>query len=196
MKLLKRALLPVLIFSIALTGCGASADYGSLTLNKKGVLTQVIVEEWDQERYDKKELQEQIETEIQEYGGSIELNSVKTTDTSVNVEMTYQNPDVYAQYNQVTMFRGTVAECQAAGYLLQGEFKDTQGEAVDRTQVLNMGDSCTVLVFQEPVSVRVPGKILCCSNTLEIVSKKEVKASLEEGSTDILLADPVYVIYK
>lgn len=196
MKLLKRVLLPVLIFSIILTGCGASAGHSSLSLSKKGVLTQTIVEEWDQQQYEKKELQEQIETEIQSFGQNIELNSIKTKDASVTVKMTYQNLESYAQYNQVTMFRGTVAQCQAAGYLLQGEFQDADGQPVDRTQVLNMGDACTVLVFQEPVSVKIPGKILCCSSSLEIISNKEVKASLEEGSTDVLLPNPVYVIYK
>ena len=48
MKLIMKALLPILILSIALQGCGASADSSSLVLNKKGVITQTIVEEWDQ----------------------------------------------------------------------------------------------------------------------------------------------------
>ena len=196
MKLIKRALLPIFILSVALTGCSAPADYSSLVLNKKGVLTQTIVEEWDQEQYDKKELQEQIETEIKAYDQKIELNSIRTKETKVTVKMTYQDLASYAEYNQVILFQGTVAQCQAAGYLLEGEFKTADGEAVDRTQVLNAGDECTVLVFQEPLSVKLPGRILYCSNSLEIISGKEVKASLEENSTGFLLSNPVYVIYK
>lgn len=196
MKLIKKAILPILILSIALTGCGASADSSSLALSKKGVLTQTIVEEWDQEQYDKNELQQQIETDIQQYGQDIELNSIKVKDAAVTVKMTYQNLETYAQYNQVVLFKGTVAQCQAAGYLLEGEFKDTQGEDVNRTQVINIGDACTVLVFQEPVNVKVPGKILYYSSSLELVSGKEVKASLPEGSTGYLLSNPVYIIYK
>ena len=196
MKLIMKALLPILILSIALTGCGASADSSSLVLNKKGVITQTIVEEWDQEQYDKKELQEQIETEIKAYDQKIELNSIRTKETKVTVKMTYQDLASYAEYNQVILFQGTVAQCQAAGYLLEGEFKTADGEAVDRTQVLNAGDACTVLVFQEPLSVKLPGRILYCSNSLEIISGKEVKASLEENSTGFLLSNPVYVIYK
>ena len=196
MKLIMKALLPILILSIALTGCGASADSSSLVLNKKGVITQTIVEEWDQEQYDKKELQEQIETEIKAYDQKIELNSIRTKETKVTVKMTYQDLASYAEYNQVILFQGTVAQCQAAGYLLEGEFKTADGEAVDRTQVLNAGDECTVLVFQEPLSVKLPGRILYCSNSLEIISGKEVKASLEENSTGFLLSNPVYVIYK
>ena len=196
MKLIKKAALPILILSIALTGCGASADSSSLALSKKGVLTQTIVEEWDQEQYDKNELQQQIETDIQEYGQDIELNSIKVKDAAVTVKMTYHNLEAYTQYNQVTLFQGTVAQCQAKGYLLEGEFKDMQGEDVSRTQVINIGDACTVLVFQEPVNVKVPGKILYYSSSLELVSGKEVKASLEEGSTGYLLSNPVYIIYK
>ena len=196
MKLIMKALLPILILSIALTGCGASADSSSLVLNKKGVRTQTIVEEWDQEQYDKKELQDQIENQITEYGQKIELNSIKTKDGKITVKMTYQDLDSYVDYNQVTLFQGTVPQCQAAGYLLEGEFKDAKGEPVDRTQVLNIGDKCVVLVFQEPLSVKIPGKILYCSSSLELVSAKEVKASLEENSEDFLLPNPVYVIYK
>ena len=196
MKLIKKALLSILILSIALTGCSASVDSSSLVLNKKGVLTQTIVEEWDQEQYDKKELQEQIETEIKAYDQKIELNSIRTKETKVTVKMTYQDLASYAEYNQVILFQGTVAQCQAAGYLPEGELKTADGEAVDRTQVLNAGDECTVLVFQEPLSVKLPGRILYCSNSLEIISGKEVKASLEENSTGFLLSNPVYVIYK
>lgn len=196
MKMIRKVLLPILILSIALTGCGASADSSSLTLNKKGVLTQTIVEEWDQEQYDKNELQEQIENQIAEYDQKIELNSIKTRDGKITVKMTYQDLESYADYNQVILFQGTVSQCQAAGYLLEGEFKDAEGEPVNRTQVLNMGDKCTVLVFQEPVSVQIPGKILCCSSSLELISKKEVKASLEEESEGFLLSNPVYIIYK
>ena len=171
-------------------------DSSSLVLNKKGALTQTIVEEWDQEQYDKKELQEQIETEIKAYDQKIELNSIRTKETKVTVKMTYQDLASYAEYNQVILFQGTVAQCQAAGYLPEGELKTADGEAVDRTQVLNAGDECTVLVFQEPLSVKLPGRILYCSNSLEIISGKEVKASLEENSTGFLLSNPVYVIYK
>lgn len=196
MKLLWKTVLPILILSIIMTGCGSSADTSSLTLNKKGVLAQTIVEEWDQEQYDKKELQEQIEADIQAYGQNIALDSIRTKDALVTVKMTYQNIESYAAYNNVTLFQGTVAECQAAGYLLEGEFKKADGESVSRTEVLNLGEKCTVLVFQEAVTVKVPGKILCCSSSLEVLSNKEVKASLAEGTTDIVLTDPVYVIYK
>lgn len=196
MKLIKRALLPIFILSVALTGCSAPADSSSLVLNKKGVLTQTIVEEWDQEQYDKKELQDQIENQITEYGQKIELNSIKTKDGKITVKMTYQDLASYVDYNQVTLFQGTVSQCQASGYLLEGDFKDAKGEPVDRTQVLNIGDKCVVLVFQEPLSVKIPGKILYCSSSLELVSAKEVKASLEENSEDFLLPNPVYVIYK
>ena len=196
MKLILKALLPILILSIALTGCSASADSSSLVLNKKGVITQTIVEEWDQEQYDKKELQDQIENQITEYGQKIELNSIKTKDGKITVKMTYQDLASYVDYNQVTLFQGTVSQCQASGYLLEGDFKDAKSEPVDRTQVLNIGDKCVVLVFQEPLSVKIPGKILYCSSSLELVSAKEVKASLEENSEDFLLPNPVYVIYK
>ena len=196
MKLIMKALLPILILSIALTGCSASADSSSLVLNKKGVITQTIVEEWDQAQYDKKELQDQIENQITEYGQKIELNSIKTKDGKITVKMTYQDLASYVDYNQVTLFQGTVSQCQASGYLLEGDFKDAKSEPVDRTQVLNIGDKCVVLVFQEPLSVKIPGKILYCSSSLELVSAKEVKASLEENSEDFLLPNPVYVIYK
>ena len=156
MKLIMKALLPILILSIALTGCGASADSSSLVLNKKGVITQTIVEEWDQEQYDKKELQDQIENQITEYGQKIELNSIKTKDGKITVKMTYQDLASYVDYNQVTLFQGTVSQCQASGYLLEGDFKDAKSEPVDRTQVLNIGDKCVVLVFQEPLSVKIP----------------------------------------
>lgn len=196
MRLFTKAVLPVLILSTALTGCGAAADYSTLSFNKKGGVTQVIVEDWDQEQYDKNELQTQIETDIASYGSAVSLNSVKVTDTSVIVNMSYETVDAYTAYNKVPLFEGSISDCQAAGYLLEGEFKDASGEAMDRTSVLSLGKDCTVLVFQEPVEVKVPGKIICYSASLELSGKKQAKASLPEGSEDFLLEAPVYVIYQ
>ena len=196
MRLFTKAVLPVLILSTALTGCGAAADYSTLTFDRKGGVTQVIVEDWDQEQYDKNELQTQIETDIASYGSAVSLHSVKTTDTSVIVNMSYETVDAYTAYNKVPLFEGSISDCQAAGYLLEGEFKDASGEDMDRTSVLSLGKDCTVLVFQEPVEVKVPGKIICYSSSLELSGKKKAKASLPEESEDFLLENPVYVIYQ
>lgn len=196
MRRFTKAVLPILLLSTVLGGCGATADYSSLRLNSKGGVTQTIVEEWDQEQYDKQELETQITSDIASYGSAIRLDSIKTGDTSIVVKMTYADVDTYTAYNNVPLFAGSIAACQAAGYLLEGEFKDADGEAMDRTSVLNMGDGCTVLVFQEPVEVTVPGKILSYSSTLEMTGKKTVKAVQDEGSEEILLSAPVYVIYK
>ena len=67
---------------------------------------------------------------------------------------------------------------------------------MDRTEVLNFDDTCTVLVFQEPVEVTVPGKIISYTSSLEMTGKRSVKAVQDEGSEEILLSAPVYVIYK
>ena len=53
-----------------------------------------------------------------------------------------------------------------------------------------------VLVFQEPVEVTVPGKIISYTSSLEMTGKRSVKAVQDEGSEEILLSAPVYVIYK
>lgn len=197
MRRFTKAVLPVLLISTTLCGCGAAAaDYSSLSLNSKGGLTQTIVEDWDQAQYDKEELETQITSDIASYGSEIKLDSIKEGEASIVVKMTYADIDAYTSYNNVPLFEGSIADCQAAGYLLEGEFKDTDGEAMERTEVLNLGDGCTVLVFQEPLEVRVPGKIICYSASLELTGKKTVKAVQDEGSEEMLLSAPVYVIYK
>ena len=60
MKRFTKAILPVLLFSTVLSGCGAAVDYSTLRINSKGGLTQTIVEDWDQEQYDKNELETQM----------------------------------------------------------------------------------------------------------------------------------------
>lgn len=196
MRRLKKAVLPILLISTVLSGCGASADYSSLRLNSRGGLTQTIVEDWDQEQYDKNELETQITLDIAAYGSAVHLDSIKTGDSTIIVKLTYDDVDTYTAYNNVPLFEGSISACQAAGYLLEGEFKDPEGETMDRTEVLNLGDGCTVLVFQEPVEVTVPGRIISYSSSLELTGKKTVKAVQDEGSEEVLLSAPVYVIYK
>ena len=196
MKRFTKAILPVLLLSTGVSGCSAAADYSTLRINSKGGLTQTIVEDWDQEQYDKNELETQITSDIASYGSAVQLDSIKVKDSSIVVRMTYADTDTYTAYNGVPLFEGSIAACQAAGYLLEGEFKNADGEAMDRTEVLNFDDTCTVLVFQEPVEVTVPGKIISYTSSLEMTGKRSVKAVQDEGSEEILLSAPVYVIYK
>ena len=93
MKSFTKAILPVLLLSTVLSGCGAAVDYSTLRINSKGGLTQTIVEDWDQEQYDKNELETQITSDIASYGSAVQLDSIKVKDSSIVVRMTYADAD-------------------------------------------------------------------------------------------------------
>ena len=49
---------------LLLAGCGSSARETTLSLSKKGILTQTIVEDWDQDYYDQSELEKEMEAAV------------------------------------------------------------------------------------------------------------------------------------
>ncbi|HCT92776.1 MAG TPA: hypothetical protein DF613_15565, partial [Lachnospiraceae bacterium] len=165
-------LVPFLLF--LLMGCGSPAGETTLSLSKKGVLTQTIVEDWDQTYYDQSELEKEMETAVNA-NPQVTMKSFRIKSGKATATFVYESAEAYRDFNGVTCFWGTAGEAVAAGYSLAGEYLDSEGKAVSLTTVLNSEKPYYVMILAEPVAVELPGKILCASPVVEIRDSKHAR---------------------
>lgn len=172
----KKILLLLSFLLLLLTGCGSAPEETTLSLNKKGVLTQVIVEEWDQEYYDQSELESELKAAV-DANPKVSLKSLRVKNGKATAKLIYESAEAYREFNGVTCFWGTTAEAVSAGYSLAGEYLDTEGKKVALSSLLNGEKACYVLVMTEPAVVELPGKILCASSAVEILDAKRARVT-------------------
>lgn len=176
-----------------LAGCGGSVPAEStIALDKKGKITDTIVEEFDKDFYDSEELQSEIESELAEYNKNfaadhVTLKKFEVKDGTATLQLVFDGSEYYEDYMEMTLFTGTVAEARAEGYELTGELLGADGaqtslDSLDGAQVL-------VLETDETVQVQTPGTILAVSagGNVSVTGKKQ--AAVADGGLS-------YIIYK
>ena len=169
-------LMPAMLL-VMFTGCAFSGNGGKLTANgisidKTGVITQLIVEDFAQSYYNADELKGQIENRIKEVGGAqdhslIRLKSFELSeDKTLSVRIEYDSAELYRDFNQKELFIGTVAGAADAGYSIPDLTKPdggsiASGELSDRQEQ-------KILIFEEPLQIAPPAQILGVSEGMTV----------------------------
>ncbi len=179
-----------------LAGCGGSVPAeNTIAVDKKGKITDTIVEEFDKDFYDSEELQSEIESELAEYNKNfaadhITLKKFEVKDGTATLQLVFDGSEYYEDYTEMTLFGGTVEEAQDEGYDLTGSFLDADGSQTT-LNALDGASKAHVLVLEtdETLQVETPGKILAVSagGNVTITGKKQ--ASVADGGLS-------YIIYK
>ena len=186
----------VLIFACVLTGCGGfSPEVTGISINKNGTVTEVVRENFDQDYYSKKELEEEIKAEVKSYNKDTGTKSVKKTGFSVKngiakLSMTYATAKDYAAFNNVGFYAGDILGAVQSGYAFEGTFvqvsngKIQEGETTWGSQIMS-GTNYQTVVIEEPLLVEVPGTIVYVSENMKVTDKST--AVLEESGTGYVL---------
>lgn len=203
------------IFSISLvclltaglfSACGSSleADRDTVYVQKRGKVICAAVSDFDKDYYDEGELEKYIEERVQAYqqehdDKSVEIDRFSVEDGVAKLYMKYKDCESYQDFNEVTLFSGTVPQALAAGFTFDAEFTEVKdGEAsgsVENTTV--MDSDCKVVILSEKIDVKVDGTIQYMSSDYTTIKSKdtvsiEVPQEAEDGSEMSL----VYVVYK
>ena len=181
---------------LLLAGCGGSVPKEStIAVDKKGKITDTMVEEFDKDFYDSEELQSEIEAELAEYNKNfaadhITMKKFEVKDGTATLQLVFDGSEYYEDYTESTLFTGTVAEAQAEGYELNGELLGADG-ALTSLDALDGADEAKVLVLEsdEAVNVQVPGTILAVSTGGNVSVTDKKQAAVTDGGL-------AYIIYK
>ncbi len=184
-------LVSMVLAAMFLSGCSntGNIERNTIVVKKDGSVLGAIIEDFSDSKYVSEELKAMLEEEIAAYNakageGRVTLETYEVTeDKKVKVYLEYASFEDYAGFNEETFFAGTVSEAYEAGY----EFVDMknvsgEGAAMGKADVLEKG-SMKIVIFEEPVHVRVNGKISYISSGMTVEGKKEAVADNEEGMT-------------
>lgn len=192
---------------VLLVGCNSIEDAKSSTIyvNPKGNVTSVIVEDFQKEYYDEKELKESINTAIDSYNEQHDSKAVTLKKLTVKKEtakavLTYDSCDEYCAFNGTVLFSGTVAEAQQAGYDFKTDFITASQEEVSSDDIINQHSDAKVIITNEPVYVQTNKAILYVSENVSIKEGKLVQVLSDDRedneNAQVIIADAAYVIYQ
>lgn len=189
-----------------LTACGNSldADCNTVYVEKKGTVIGASIEKMDKDYYSEDELEKFIDEKVETYQKNHEKSSVKVSDFSVKdgvaeLFVKYAGYEEYQDFNNVTLFAGTVPQALAAGYDFNTKFTEIKdGKASGEVESSKITESdYKVVVLSEKIDVKVDGTIkYISSDYTSLKAKDTVSIKLPENAEDGAELSLVYVIYE
>lgn len=197
------AVLLCLAMALSMMACSKSkkkknkgpVDDSKLTnfvLNDDGSFTVLYEEVFDEEYYDKKELEKLIDSEITEFNqtlaadanNGIAKESFKVEGGNAKLTIKFQSVADYMSYEtnfvsskrNAVLFIGTYGDAVAAGYTMAGKFLASNGTDTFDKSTLQTEPNTYVLYTNQGFNIEVPGEILAISYRTEIDKKaKQVR---------------------
>lgn len=189
-----------------LTGCGNSLDVDCDTVyvEKKGTIIGAAVQKLDKEYYSEDELEEFIDTKEEAYQKEHDKSSVKVSDFSVKdgvaeLFVKYAGYEEYQEFNNVTLFAGTVPQALAAGYDFDTKFTEIKdGKASGEVESSKITESdYKVVILSEKIDVKVDGTIkYMSSDYTSIKADDTVSIQLPENAEDGADLSLSYIVYE
>ena len=191
---------------LLLGGCGQTEvpdtlSVPAISVTNKGKVTAYLIEDFDKDYYDLKELRAMVDEEVaafnknhtsQEGMDAVTVQSLaESTDGSQKVTLVLQFRDTaaYKDYTGADLFYGTVTQAMEAGYDLDVQLISTKdGTTIEQTEIQEKGKN-HILIAQEKVLIYGPAKPLYISPGT---------ATNEDGSVEVSenAEDNIYIIMK
>ena len=184
MMKINTGILIALIMAACLLGCGADeTKTTTVSLDKKGKIINTIYEDFGEEYYDISELTRMAEDEIALFNSErlsekITLGSVdKISDgTMVKMVLNFETTDDYEDFNNTTLYYGTVQDAMDRGYEISSELIDENGLKVSLEAVENNKNNHIIITKDKSVFI-TPYNIVYTTNGVSLKGKKEAVLS-------------------
>ncbi len=201
------ALIAIIIgVSLKVKSCNEKKYQESFTYKKSQIyvkkdksLVLAFVEDFSKDYYDEKELEEQVEAEIDSFNKSAEEGQIQIDKFAVNKKKAYlylnvDSIDCYEEYYENYMYEGqelemsvgTMEETEEAGYMLIDHYTNVKnGKAVDKIEFANEKD-LMVLYTTQGANFSVDGDILYVSEDVKV----------KDGVATTVDQEPNFIIYR
>lgn len=158
----KRYLALALLMALFLTGCAGEPTVSTLCISKDGAVKSYIVEEFGEDYYDADELKSDVLEDVLNTNEvlkktAIELTNYELAEGVLSATVEYQSAKAYEEFNDETLYVGLYEEAVAEGYKIVADIEN---------------DNYHIVIFSEPIDVRVPKKIVYVSDGLQKTGKK------------------------
>lgn len=201
----------LLLFAAAgiITACGTAwkATVSTVYITDKGTVVGANIEDFNEDYYDEEELKSYITESVDSYvasngDGSVELDSFQIQSVGdqgsvAQLYLNYASYIDYAQFNEVTMYAGSVTKAREQGYAFDSGFQKVENAGlagnIDVTEITEEKE-LKVVIIGEGVTVKVDGTIQYVSDgNVEITGKDTAVVSYDMEDPQVKLA---YIIYK
>lgn len=186
-------------------GCSSvDSDSTIISVGKKGTVTTIDVDTFDQAYYTEDDFKAFAEEAIHTYNMSHEVDAVTLSEFSVTenvakLKMEFKSVEDYSSFNDIPLFQGTVVDAVAAGYKFEGTFSAVENGEVTgsatKTEIL-ADANLNVVIIQANTDVQVAGKICYISDRNVTVTAKDTVSIRDEENTSLESDVLTYIIYK
>ena len=178
------------------SGCGNDEeDYEdtTLTVGRKGRVTENIVESFDKDYYDINELTNEFTDSVAKYnesigGDEIKLKRIELADSKVYVDLDFTGPSDYERFIGEKLFVGTISDAYDNGYTMDVVLKGTEsGDKIGKVQIMGMKDK-DIIILSEHVRIKTFRDIAYVSANVDVLDSKEARVLSEsDGLAYIIL---------
>lgn len=188
---------------LLLTGCGQPGAPDEITVptisvSDKGAVTSYLVSDFDKDYYDIAELSSMVTEEAAQFNSAHkteegkDIVSVESVDTTKDgsskavVTMKFAELSAYEEYNDTTLYYGTIAQAHEAGYDLDVELMSVKDStSIGKKEIYEMSTR-HVLIVNEKVNVICPKKPLYISSGAVLNADGTVDVTQTQGSAYIV----------
>ena len=189
----------ILIFAalLALGGCTSDEENfeeTTLTVQKRGKVTENIVESFNKDYYNIEELKGEFATAISDYNDSIgseeiQLKKIELKDQKVYVDLVFTGPSDYESFVGETLFVGTLSDAYDNGYSLDVTLKGVEkGDKIGKIQLMGMMDK-NIIILSEHVRINTFKDIAYVSANVDLIDSDSARVLSESDGLAYLILE-------
>jgi len=205
MKRIGYAILAVFMLGALLVGCGpVDSESNLIYVSRKGQVQTVDIEEFDKSYYSEDGFRTFAQEAIDEYNKSHEVDAITLKEFTVEeqvakLKMEYKSVADFSNFNELTLYQGTVAAAVSDGYLFDVDFSKVEKGVVTgsatRADIL-AEEGLSVVIIKANTNVQVDGTIYYVSTANVTVTANDMVSIYDEENTSLTADVCTYIIYK
>ena len=187
----------ILVLILALTGCAAKDEdfeETTITVARKGKVTEKIVESFGRDYYDLEELKGEFARSVSDYndsigGEEIELRSVELKDSKIYVNIDFKGPSDYERFVGETLFVGSINDAYDEGYTMDVTLKGVKtGDKIGKVQIMGMKDK-NIVILSEHVRINTFRDIAYVSANVDVIGSRSARVLSESDGLAYLILE-------
>lgn len=187
----------ILVLILALTGCAAKDEdfeETTITVARKGKVTEKIVESFGRDYYDLEELKGEFARSVSDYnesigGEEIELRGVELKDSKIYVNIDFKGPSDYERFVGETLFVGSINDAYDEGYTMDVTLKGVKsGDKIGKVQIMGMKDK-NIVILSEHVRINTFRDIAYVSANVDVIGSRSARVLSESDGLAYLILE-------
>ena len=164
----------------------------TLTIAKRGRVTESIVENFDKDYYNLEELKSEFNDSVNSYNESIgaqeiKLKKIELKDSRVYVDLEFNGPSDYEKFVGESLFVGSISDAYDNGYSMDVVLKGTEkGDKIGKVQIMGMSND-SIVILSEHVRIKTFRDIAYVSANVDLIDSDEARVLSESDGLAYLI---------